>query len=59
MEKSLNFIAKFLYKPCCLIAFFSVMAAGLLDSTGHFLESGLDQCCSDLHSEAEHGEDQR
>ncbi|XP_020895625.1 mitogen-activated protein kinase kinase kinase 4 [Exaiptasia diaphana] len=38
---------------------FCVMAAGLLESTGDFLESGLDQCCSDLHDNTDHSEDVR
>ncbi|XP_031553108.1 mitogen-activated protein kinase kinase kinase 4-like isoform X3 [Actinia tenebrosa] len=38
---------------------FCVMAAGLLESTADFLESGLDQCCSDLHDNTDHSEDVR
>lgn len=35
------------------------MASGLLESTGDFLESELDQSCSDLHNNTDHGEDLR
>ncbi|XP_022781351.1 mitogen-activated protein kinase kinase kinase 4-like [Stylophora pistillata] len=38
---------------------FCVMASGLLESTGDFLESELDQSCSDLHNNTDHSEDLR
>ena len=38
---------------------FSVMASGLLESTGDFLESELDQRCSDLHNNTDQSDDLR
>ena len=45
-----------LYMP---INHFSVMASGLLESTGDFLESELDQSCSDLHNNTDQSDDLR
>ncbi|XP_078375482.1 mitogen-activated protein kinase kinase kinase 4-like isoform X2 [Oculina patagonica] len=38
---------------------FCVMASGLLESTGDFLESELDQSCSDLHNNTDQSDDLR
>ena len=35
------------------------MASGLLESTGDFLESELDQSCSDLHNNTDQSDDLR
>ena len=44
---------------CMPINHFSVMASGLLESTGDFLESELDQSCSDLHNNTDQSDDLR
>ena len=42
-----------------MASLFSVMASGLLQSTGDFLESELDQSCSDLHNNTDQSDDLR